>query len=186
LGHAPGNIQFSLISGPLVQTGDRTFKLQSDRGGINAQAWIQAEHPGNEEYRAAVQPARVIIPAAITNGNAQKISFPFKQVYNYKTRKIPLHASSSSGLPVSYYVVAGPAYVKGNNLILTTIPKWSSFPIKITVVAYQWGSLQPPFYQSAQPAIALYYIKNEIERKNHPIRDQIIIDLLLNYLLRSL
>jgi hypothetical protein len=184
LGHAPGSIKFQVITGPAVQTGERSFKLQVDRAGTSAPVWIQAEHPGNEEYRRAVQPGQMQIPSRLTDGKLQRISFPFKKDHDSKTRKITLHASSDSRLPVNYYVVAGPAYIKENELVLTKIPLWSKFPVKITVVAYQWGTMTEPLYQSAEPAIAIIYIHSKNQIAKHPVREQIIIDILLNYLLQ--
>jgi hypothetical protein len=48
-------------------------------------------------------------------------------------------------------VVAGPAIVEGNELVVTEIPVKSAFPLKVTVVAYQWGRVTEPAYQSAEP-----------------------------------
>jgi hypothetical protein len=52
---------------------------------------------------------------------------------------------------VSYYVVSGPATVNGDKLEFTEIPIKSAYPIKVTIVAYQWGRITAPLYQSAQP-----------------------------------
>jgi hypothetical protein len=52
---------------------------------------------------------------------------------------------------VNYYVVAGPAIVEGNQLVFTEIPEKTAYPIKVTVVAYQWGRIDGLAYQSAQP-----------------------------------
>jgi hypothetical protein len=48
-------------------------------------------------------------------------------------------------------VVAGPAVVVGTELVFTEVPVKSAYPIKVTVVAYQWGRVSEPAYQSAEP-----------------------------------
>ena len=64
---------------------------------------------------------------------------------------VPLKAVSDSGLPVSYYVRNGPAEVKGDRLVFTPIPPRAKFPVKVTVVAYQWGRSIEPLAQTATP-----------------------------------
>ena len=51
-----------------------------------------------------------------------------------------LQATSDSGLAVRYYVESGPAVIEGETLQLSDVPKRAVFPIKITVVAYQYGT----------------------------------------------
>ena len=56
---------------------------------------------------------------------------------------------TSDGLPnnsiryiyqaVYYYVKEGPAEIEGNKLVFTRIPPRSKFPLKVTVVAWQYG-----------------------------------------------
>jgi hypothetical protein len=158
LGHAPGPILFKRITGPVVQIGPDTFRIQFDRGTLDGAArpkestiWITEEHPGDGEYRHAVQPGQIVIPTMITKGAAQAITFP--PVMNRKagTRALTLRATSTSHLPVAYYVVAGPAVVVGTELVFTEVPVKSAYPIKVTVVAYQWGRVSEPAYQSAEP-----------------------------------
>jgi hypothetical protein len=52
------------------------------------------------------------------------------------------------GLPVDYYVVAGPAEVN------------CRYPVKITVVAYQWGFAVQPLFQSADPVEQTFLIEH--------------------------
>ena len=70
-----------------------------------------------------------------------------------------LKGTSSSGLPVDYYVVAGPAEVAGNMLKLSRIPMNSRYPVKITVVAYQWGRIVEPLVQSAEPVEQTFLVE---------------------------
>jgi hypothetical protein len=158
LGHAEGPITFRVITGPAVQIGSNTFRIQFDRAGMGGDIWLQAEHPGSKEYRHAVQPGQMKIPAKLTSGTPQLITFP--QIGNQKagTKSISLSATSDSGLPVQYYVVAGPFVVEGGELRLTKIPVKSKFPVKVTVVAYQWGRTLAPLYQTAEPVERTFYI----------------------------
>jgi hypothetical protein len=159
LGHAAGSIHFKIIDGPAVQTGANTFAVQFNRGSIGGAIWLLAEHPGNDEYRHAVQPAQMMIPAKLVQGNAQAITFPPVQNIKNTARAVPLNAQADSRLPVSYYVVAGPAIVEGNQLILTKIPVHSKYPVKVTVVAYQWGRTIEPLWQSAEPVTREFFIE---------------------------
>ena len=158
LGHAPGPIKFRVITGPAVQTGPETFRIQFDRQGMGGTLWIQEEHPGDEKYRHAVQPGQMIIQTKLTIGTPQVITFPKIEDQKKEIRSIELNATSDSKLTVGYYVVAGPAEIQGNSLIFTKIPVRSKYPVKITVVAYQWGRTTEPFYQSAEPIKQTFYI----------------------------
>lgn len=152
LSHANGKIRFRLISGPAIQTGTNQFKIQLSRSAPQAgDIWIQEEHPGNAEYKHAVQPGRIKLPTGQTMGKPQQITFP--GIPNQKAGHGPIKSSatSSSGLPVSYYVAYGPAIIQNNKLILTQIPCKSKYPIKVLVVAYQLGHTAQPTYQSAIP-----------------------------------
>ncbi|MCY3018813.1 MAG: hypothetical protein NTW87_07270, partial [Planctomycetota bacterium] len=52
---------------------------------------------------------------------------------------MPLVATSDAGLPVSFFVVAGPAIVREKTLVFTPIPPRSRLPVTVTVAAWQWG-----------------------------------------------
>jgi hypothetical protein len=151
LGHAPGPIMFRVITGPAIQIGPQTFRVQFDRGGMGDAIWIQAEHPGDDQYRRAVQPGQMLIPQNLAKGKPQTITFPKIENQKAGVKTIKLKATSNSGLPVDYYVVAGPAEVEGDTLKMTPIPVHSKYPVKVTVTAYQWGRTIEPLYQTAQP-----------------------------------
>ena len=151
LGHAPGRIGFSLITGPAVQTDSDKFRIQFNRGDQGGAVWLQAEQAGNDEYRHAVQPAQLQIPTVLTSGQEQQIVFPEIADQHMSVGTIQLNAKASSNLPVDYYVVSGPAIVEDGKLIIKQVPIKSKFPIRVTVVAYQWGSFIPPLYRSAKP-----------------------------------
>ncbi|SEO07055.1 hypothetical protein SAMN05192574_105192 [Mucilaginibacter gossypiicola] len=159
LGHAQGPVRFKIIKGPAIQAGNTSFKLQFDRGATGGELWLMAEHPGNYQYRHAVQPGMMRIPSKLTDGTAQNISFDTIPDINIHTRSVMLNASSTSGLPVSYYVTAGPAYIAGNKLKITQVPPKSRMPVKVTVIAYQWGKMNGLKVASAIPIIRTFYIK---------------------------
>jgi hypothetical protein len=154
LGHAAsGAFSFRKISGPVVQTGPDTFRIQFDGQGVDEQggASIMVEHPGDKHYRRAVQPMTVQFPTRLTDGKPQVVTFPKIENQPESVKSVQLRATSDSRLPVAYYVVAGPAEVEGNTLKIVEIPAKSRFPIQVTVVAYQWGRTIEPLYQSAAP-----------------------------------
>ena len=159
LGHAPGPIKFRVITGPAVQTGPETFRVQFDRGAEGGPVWIQEEHPGDDEYRHAVQPGQMTIPPKLDKGKPQVITFPKIENQKAGAKSVKLAATSDSGLKVDYYVVAGPAEVKGNSLQLTPIPERSKYPVKVTVVAYQWGRAIEPLVQSAEPVEQTFLVE---------------------------
>ena len=82
----------------------------------------------------------------LTKGTPQAITFPAIPDQQPGAKSVSLLATSDSGLPVDYYVVAGPAELDGRRLVLTEIPVSSRYPVKITVVAYQWGRTMEPAY----------------------------------------
>jgi ribosomal protein L18E len=52
---------------------------------------------------------------------------------------------------VEYFVFAGPAVVHDGNLLrLTEIPSRSKFPVKVTVVAWQFSRSTEPRIQTAE------------------------------------
>lgn len=158
LGYAPGPVSFRVITGPAIQTGPNTFRIQFDRGGMGGDLWLQEEHQGDSEYRHAVQPGQMRIPVKLTDGKPQKISFRKIEDQKSGTDSIWLSASSDSGLPVNYYIVFGPAIIEGDVLRFTRIPQKTRHPIKVTVVAYQWGQNVSPKYQSVEPVTQSFFI----------------------------
>lgn len=71
---------------------------------------------------------------------------------------VSLEAVSDCGLPVYYYVKEGPAELQDNRLVFTKIPPRSKFPVKVTVVAWQYGIAGQ--VQTAEPVEHSFY--NEI------------------------
>jgi hypothetical protein len=158
LGHADVPIKFRVITGPAVQTGPEEFKLQFDRAGMGGELWLQEDVAGDKQYRHATQPGMMRIPARLTEGKAQTITFDKIPDIKRGTAQLRLMGRADSGLPVGYYVVAGPAYPANGILYFTKIPVKSEYPVKVTVVCYQWGRNIAPLYRSAEPVEQSFYL----------------------------
>lgn len=50
-----------------------------------------------------------------------------------------------------YFVREGPAEIAGNTLRLRTVPPRAKFPLKVTLVAWQFGRGSDPKTQTAEP-----------------------------------
>lgn len=156
LGHAVGGgpITLSRVVGPFVQTGLETFRVRYGRAEYTADRrnhdlWIVAAHPGDERHRAIVQQAQVRV-APSSEGAPQMIEFPALADQPAGTASLRLSATSSAGLPVEYYVLEGPAEVEGDTLRFTPIPPGTKLPIKVTVVAWQFGRFAEPRVRAAE------------------------------------
>ncbi|MCU7549447.1 hypothetical protein OCK74_09995 [Chitinophagaceae bacterium LB-8] len=162
-GHAGGDPVISRICGPVVQTGTNTFRLQFYRMGMNNprrsnDIWLLASHPGDQKYKSVVQQADIRFPLKNTEGAEQKITFPALGDQKESVKTLTLGATSNSGMQVYYYVQEGPAEIEGNILKFTKIPPRSKFPVKVTVVAWQYGRSMEPKVQSAQPVIQSFFL----------------------------
>jgi hypothetical protein len=164
IGHATGGgpIRLSKIVGPAMQTAPDTFTIRFGRAEYTADrrnndVWIWAQHPGDGYYKSAVQQAMVRLRSN-TGGQEQHLNFPaiLNQKAGIKTLK--LSATSDAGLPVSYYVVSGPAEVGGDTLKFTPIPSRAKFPVKVMVVAWQWGRSVEPKVQTATPMMQEFWM----------------------------
>lgn len=136
------------------------FKFQLQKGFESKKelnATFVATHPGDDEYKPTVQQAPMSIPRN-TEGIEQHITF--KQIANQtiKTKKLWLTASSDAGLPVYFYVKEGPADIDGNTLSITKVPPRARYPIKVTVVAWQWGRSISPKIKTAENVEQIFYI----------------------------
>lgn len=154
--HAAGKISITRICGPVTKINDTTFKIQFYRMGLNnpkrtGDIWLMASHTGDDQYKSSVQQANLKIPLRNTIGREQAIKFPAISNQKIGAKVIKLRASSTSGEPVQFYIKDGPAEVEGNILKFTKIPKRAKFPLKVTIVAWQWGRSVDPKLQSAEP-----------------------------------
>jgi hypothetical protein len=116
-----------------------------------------ASHPGDEEYKSIVQQS-IIHVQENNEGAPQKVTFPEIPDQKMDVKSIKLSATSDAGLPVYYYVREGPAEIDGDMLRFSAIPPRASFPVKITVVAWQWGRPVDPKVQTAQRVERTFFI----------------------------
>lgn len=164
LGHSQdeSKIKIERICGPFKMLNDSTFKFQLDRSvDLSANRFalsLAVKHPGDETYKPAVQQGEIIIPSVLKEGQEQTITFP--AIPNQKLNKngIVLNATSSAGVPVQYYVLEGPATIVDNKIVFTKIPVKSKYPVKVTVVAWQWGRWTEPKLKTAKPVQQSFYL----------------------------
>jgi hypothetical protein len=144
ISHPKQKINITRICGPVTKINDTTFKVAFYRIGFNNpkrshDIWLIASQDGDEVFKSAVQQADMRIPITNTAGKEQKINFPMLPGQKQGVKTIKLNASSDADLPIEYYIKEGPAEVNNGVLHLTEIPPRSKFPVKITVVAWQYG-----------------------------------------------
>lgn len=160
--HAGGSIHLEKICGPVEQLNDSTFTVRFYRMGMynprrTSDIWLLASHSGDKKYKSAVQQLNVRIPYRQTEGKRQCILFPGLNDVKVGSPSLQLKAISDCGLPVYYYVKEGPARIKGNSMLeFTPIPPRSRFPIKVTVVAWQYGIAGE--VQTAEPVERSFFI----------------------------
>ena len=166
-GHANSSIKFWTIgSGALKQVGPHTFKVYLHRGGVRRQGppwepWIVAYSPGDAHYQSTDRPAHIWLPITNHTGKPQTIHFPALGNVKNGIHSIQLHADSSRGLPVQFFVVSGPVKLAADNRTLrfTHIPPRAKFPMKVIVGAWQWGRATHPRVQTAGPIYRGFYIE---------------------------
>jgi len=144
LGHSTSETEVARITGPFAAKGKNRFELRLNRTWTasdkrNHQLWFAARNPGDGDYSPGVQQAMMTI-SPNTKGKPQAIVFPEIAAVKAGTESLALAAASDAGLKVRYYVREGPAEVEGDTLKLTTLPPRAKFPVKVTVVAWQWGN----------------------------------------------
>ncbi len=159
--HSMEAIHIKRQSGPVRIVNDSTFIYSPSKtgltyhGGVGVFAFSESDF----FYGHAVSTLPLRLPGYFEDGKEQRITF--KKIDNVPigTKTIELHAKSSQHLPVHFYVVSGPAYVSGDQLVLTQIPPGSRFPVKVRVVAWQPGSEKEPCVKTAEPVEQVFYIK---------------------------
>ena len=96
----------------------------------------------------AVQPGELKITPN-KKGKPQTITFDALADQPAGVKEIQLRATSDAGLPVRFFVRSGPAEVQGDRLVFTPLPPRSKLPLRVTVVAWQWGRITEPAIQTA-------------------------------------
>ena len=138
----PGEPLAEWMCGCVEPLGGNRFRLALDRTWPSP-IYVALRQPGGPGVRAVIQPGQIGRDAN-TEGTAQKIVFDHLADVKAGTVSVPLSATADSGLPVSYFVVVGPAVVKDGKLAFTKIPPRAKLPITVTVAAWQWGRYAEP------------------------------------------
>ena len=153
--HSKNPIHIKRVSGPVHLINDSTYQVQFYRMGTDGHKTghidLIAYSEADDVYRRGWRRVALEIPKRLKEGIEQKITFP--EISNTKVgeRFIELNATSDSGLPVSYYIKGGPAVIEKNKLLFSAIPPKAKYPLKVTVVAYQYGRTFEPKIQTAEP-----------------------------------
>lgn len=160
-GHPKKMPEITRICGPVVKENDTTFIVRFYRMGMNnpkrtGDIRLLASSDGDKNYKSAVQQLNIRIPYRNTEGRRQYILFPGIKDVKIGVKSISLRATSDCGLPVYYYVKEGPAEVQDGKLVFTKIPPRAKFPIKVTVVAWQYG--KAGIVRTAEPVERSFFI----------------------------
>jgi hypothetical protein len=146
------------ICGPVKQIDSNTFSVRFDRLGFDnpkrsGSICFVLTYPGDEQFKRMVQQSELKFPISNNQGTEQTITFPTiaDQKASSSMPSVQLAATASSNLPVYYYVKSGPAIVDDKGLLtFTPIPPKATYPISVTVVAWQYGRSTEPKIQSAK------------------------------------
>jgi hypothetical protein len=159
-------IRIDRICGPAERIDRDTWAIRFYRMGMNNSkrtndVWFVMTHPGDDQFKRAVQQAQMRFPIRNDRGAEQTITFSPIADQVEGTDLVPLKAISSAGARVYYYVREGPAKVEGDALLLTQIPPRARFPVAVTVVAWQWGRSIEPLLRTAEPVEQTFYITRD-------------------------
>lgn len=154
------------ICGPVRQVDDTTFVVDFYRMGTankkrTSGITLVASAAGDRQYKECVQELCLNIPYPLTEGRRQSILFSSLEDVPPTTECVVLKATSDCGLPVYYYVKEGPAKVEDGKLVFTKIPPRSKFPLKVTVVAWQYGL--EGRVQTAEPVERSFFIDSRLK-----------------------
>ncbi|MCC5789715.1 MAG: hypothetical protein JJT75_08770 [Opitutales bacterium] len=149
-GHSGGEIRIRIVSGPAEVVDGHLLRLRHDALNPAIGPWgrltflAYAEAKG--EFRHTELPGMAPRGYRGPQGQSQSITFePLPDLHKGQD-PLPLTATSTSDLPVSFYVARGPAVVREGKLHITGVPARADYPIAIEVVAYQVGSgVEPRF-----------------------------------------
>lgn len=164
--HGKGKPAIRRICGPVEKLNDTTFSVRFYHMGMNnerrtGEIWLLASHPGDKKYKSSVQQFTMRIPLCNNEGIDQQIAFGSLPNIKQGTKSVTISASSNSGMPVYFYVQEGPAEVKNGKLKFTKIPPRSKFPVKVTVVAWQYGRAVEPKVKTAEPVVQSFWIEKK-------------------------
>ena len=165
VGHATGGgpVVLSRITGPVEQLSPGTFAIRFNRLSMPVDRrmgdiWLVAKQPDDAKYKSAVEQALMKIPFRLAEGTEQTITFPKIPDQKATTKSVKLNATSDAGVPVYYYVREGPAEIEGDVLKFTKIPPRAKYPVKVTIVSWQYGRTIEPKLKSAEPVVQEFFI----------------------------
>ena len=145
----PGEPVVEWMNGCIEPLGNGAFRIAVDRNWPNVATYMAVRQPGTSDVRGVVQPAGVSVKEANSEGTTQKITFEPIQNVKVGTESVQLKATSDSGLPVRFFVDAGPAVIQGDKLVLTKIPANAKLPLTVTIGAWQFGRWAEPKIKKA-------------------------------------
>jgi hypothetical protein len=150
-----------VASGGLRQVGPDTFQIFRDRIGSNDPPVVMAYQLGDANYRGADRPIQIGHQTTLTSGTPQTVSFPTipNQVAT-NLQPVTLSATATSGRPVQYWMVSGPYLIAGGTSVLTptTPPTRATYPMRVIVGAYQWGTTNAPAVASAPTVYQSFWL----------------------------
>lgn len=146
------------VCGQFKPLGNSKFRISLDRSWPNTANYVGVRQKGSDTLRAIFQPCGLTLPKNNT-GKPQKIAFDKIEDITVGTKSVSLSAKSDAGLPVEFYVVAGPAIIQNGKLVFTKIPPKSKFPVGVTIAAWQWGRSTEPKIKMAEIVKQTFYIK---------------------------
>jgi hypothetical protein len=161
--HAKTFLHIYKITGPVKKINDSTFQIYFDRVGFNNSKrsndiWLIAVNDGDEKYKSIVQQADLRFPLLNNEGKEQHLTFTAIPNQKRAIKSIRLEGFSDAGIPVHFYVKEGPAEVAGSQLIFTKIPPRAKLPVRVTVVAWQFGNNGLHHLKSARPVERTFYV----------------------------
>jgi DNA-binding beta-propeller fold protein YncE len=120
-------VTFSIVSGPATLAAN-TLTLTGS-GVVR----VKATQAGDANYEPALEVFQSFNVTAATVKSNQRITFAVIEDKTFGDASFALTAAASSGLPVTFSVISGPAVVSGNTLLLTGAGT-------VTIQATQWGN----------------------------------------------
>lgn len=161
--HTIEPVKIKRYAGPVSIINDSTFRLSYYRSGVFSKrangVGMFAFAESDMFYKHVVGYISWKMPMALVEGKTQQLKFPKIPDVKVGTPSVVLKATSDRKLPVHYYVRSGPAYIDGDELIFTELPPKTTFPVKVTVVAWQYGSMVEPQIQTATPIEQTFYLQ---------------------------
>jgi hypothetical protein len=162
-GHSTAPIRIRPVSGPVAALGANTFRMHYDAlmpAGSKARVTFMAYSAGDKNYRyteiVGMMPRGF---SGLKKGKTQTITFPPIGNIKFDAGPVELKATSDAGLAVEYYVAYGPGEITGGKLKIRELPRAATFPIKMKIVAWQFGRAVEPLVKTAVPAEQTIWIE---------------------------